>query len=189
MSILSSIILTSKTIALVCLLASIYWYHWFEIDNYSTNKDQMQDLCISYGAFCSVENQMPLPRLIVITPCVFLLISLLLEIINLSVLYSQRSSVPSLLNYFFEQTSIALLCAITIHCIWVTVVHIRISMEMRIIHLDWAFFAFGLATILVPIDCTFSIIRIINHCQYDEAVQINRSVRSFRHKPAVDCVI
>ncbi|CAF1217848.1 unnamed protein product [Rotaria magnacalcarata] len=189
MSILSSIILTSKTIALVCLLASIYSYHWFDIDNYSTNKDQIQYLCLSYGAFCNVENQMPLPRLIVITPCVFLIISILLEIINLSILYSKRPSVPSLLNYFLEQTSIALSCAITIHCIWVTIVHIRISMEMRMIHLDGTFFAFGLATILVPIDCTFSIIRIMNHCQYDEGVQINLSARSSRHKSAVECVV
>ncbi len=61
-----------------------------------------------------------------------------------------------------EQTSIALSCASTIHCSWVTIVHIRISMEMTIVHLDWTFFAFGLATILIPIDCICSIARIVS---------------------------
>jgi hypothetical protein len=61
-----------------------------------------------------------------------------------------------------EQTGIALSCAITIHCIWVVIVHIRISMEMSIVHLDWTFFAFGLASILIPIDCICSIVRIVS---------------------------
>ena len=61
-----------------------------------------------------------------------------------------------------EQTSIALSCATTIHCICVVVVHIRISIEMNIVHLDWTFFAFGLATILMLIDCICSIVRTVN---------------------------
>lgn len=199
MSVLSVIILTCKTVSLACLFASIYSYHWFEIDNYSgkfkskssytrfsysfvfvANKNVVQDLCISYGAFCSVDDQMPLPRLIVITPCVFLIIGLLLEIINLILLCTIRRHFRSLLNYFLgkiiilfyriiiifinlEQTSIALSCAITIHCIWVTIVHVRISMEMRIIHLHWSFFTFATATILIPIDCICSIARIVSY--------------------------
>jgi hypothetical protein len=63
---------------------------------------------------------------------------------------------------YLEQTSIALSCANTIHCIWVIIVHIRISMETPIVHLDWTFYAFGLATILIPIDCICSIARIVS---------------------------
>jgi len=61
-----------------------------------------------------------------------------------------------------EQTSIALSLATTIHCSWVSAVHIRISMELNIIHLHWTFFAFGLATILFAIDCMSSIIRLVS---------------------------
>ncbi|CAF1473825.1 unnamed protein product [Rotaria sp. Silwood1] len=173
MGILSIVIITCKIISLACLLVSVYAYHWFQIDNYSVNKDVVQDLCISYGAFCNLEDHMPLPRLIVIAPCAFLVISLVLEIINLSLLCPIWSRVPTLLNCFLEQTSIALSCAVTIHCIWVTIVHIRISMEMRIVHLHGSFFAFGLATILIPVDCICSIIRIMNNCQYDETSETN----------------
>ncbi|CAF4562678.1 unnamed protein product [Rotaria sp. Silwood1] len=177
MGILSIVIITCKIISLACLLVSVYAYHWFQIDNYSVNKDVVQDLCISYGAFCNLEDHMPLPRLIVIAPCAFLVISLVLEIINLSLLCPIWSRVPTLLNCFLEQTSIALSCAVTIHCIWVTIVHIRISMEMRIVHLHGSFFAFGLATILIPVDCICSIIRIMNNCQYDETSETNHGIK------------
>ncbi|CAF0904753.1 unnamed protein product [Rotaria sordida] len=188
MNILSIVILTCKTVSLICLLISVYAYHWFQIDNYSVNKDLVQDLCISYGAFCNLENQMPLPHLIVIAPCILLIISLLLEIINLILFYSIWSRAPTLLNCFLEQTSIALLCAVTIHCIWVTIVHIRISIEMRIVHLHWTFFAFGLATILIPIDCICSIVRIMNNCQYDETSITNHGKQSYRHKSIIDYI-
>lgn len=62
---------------------------------------------------------------------------------------------------FLEQINIALSCALTIHCTWITIVHIRISMELSIVHLDWTFFAFALAAILIPIDCICSIARIV----------------------------
>ncbi|CAF3103601.1 unnamed protein product [Rotaria sp. Silwood2] len=185
MGILSIVILTCKSVALACLFISVYAYHWFQIDNYSVNKDLVQDLCISYGAFCNLEDQMPLPRLIVIAPCVFLVISLLLEIINLCLLCPVWSRVPTLLNCFLEQTSVALSFAVTIHCIWVTIVHIRISMEMRIVHLHWTFFAFGLATILIPIDCICSIVRIMNNCQYDENSETNHGIQSYRQELAI----
>ncbi len=34
-------------------------------------------------------------------------------------------------------------------------------MEMSIVHLDWTFYAFAVAAILIPIDCVCSIVRIV----------------------------
>jgi hypothetical protein len=55
---------------------------------------------MSYGAFCNLEEQMPLPRLIVILPCVISVIGLLLEITNLCLLYPIRQRARSILNFF-----------------------------------------------------------------------------------------
>ncbi len=66
---------------------------------YVVNKHSIQSLCGSYGAFCNKEDQIPLPRLIIIVPCVLIAISLLLEIINLSLLCSVWQRTRSMLNF------------------------------------------------------------------------------------------
>ncbi|CAF1367950.1 unnamed protein product [Adineta steineri] len=171
---LSICILSCKIISLICLIISIYSYHWFQIDNYLVNDQLIQDLCTSYGAFCNINEQMPLPRLVIILPCLLSTIGLLLEIINLCLLCSIQYRIRTILNFFLEQTSIALSFAITIHCTWVSAVHIRIAIEIDEVHLNWTFFAFGFVTILFPIDCICSITRMMNNCQYEQRGQVKK---------------
>ena len=142
----------------------------------------IKELCTSYGAFCRERDQMPLPRLIVLLPAVLCALSLLFELINCFLLCSKWRRVRTILNFclgwlldkrfspkfdslslFFalEHMSIALSCAITIHCFWVAAVYLRISLEIPIVHLNWTFFAFALATILTPLDCLCSIYRMV----------------------------
>ena len=190
----------------------------FSIPKHLDNRPLIENLCISYGAFCNVEDQMPLPRIIIIIPCLLVAISLVLEMINLGLLCSVGNHTKPMLNFFLgkfirkcsssfiqsfsllELTSIALTSALTIHCTWMTIVHIRISMEMSIVHLDWTFFAFTLGAILIPIDCVCSISRVvywnfsiskkfmclfqINNCQYEKSNhgQHTAHVYSCRHR-------
>jgi hypothetical protein len=63
---------------------------------------------MSYGAFCNINDQMPLPRLIVIIPCVLTAMGLLLEIINLSLLCSIWQRVKSMLNFCLGKIEIEL---------------------------------------------------------------------------------
>lgn len=124
-SLLSIFIVSSKIVSLICLLISIHSYHWFQIENYSglekmyifvinhsllylANKLSIESLCMSYGAFCNINDQMPLPRLIVIIPCVLTAMGLLLEIINLSLLCSIWQRVKSMLNFCLGKIEIEL---------------------------------------------------------------------------------
>ncbi len=61
---------------------------------------------MSYGAFCNIEDQMPLPYLIVIIPFILTAIGFLLEIINLSLLCSIWQRVRSMLNFFLGKFEI-----------------------------------------------------------------------------------
>ncbi|CAF1623399.1 unnamed protein product [Adineta ricciae] len=167
-SFLSITILSCKTVSLICLLISIYWYQWFRLDIQTVDRQLLEQLCMSYGAFCDTKDPMPLPRLIVVLPCILLFISLLLETIDVSLLHFSNYHIRSILNFFLEQTCIALSFAVTIHCTWVSAVHIRIAIEIVQIQLNWTFFAFGLVTVLLPIDCLCSIARMMHNCQYEQ---------------------
>ncbi|UJR31005.1 hypothetical protein I4U23_018516 [Adineta vaga] len=182
---LSILILSCKIISFICLLISLYSYHWFQIDNRTVDSHLIEQLCISYGAFCSTKDPMPLPRLVIILPCLLAAIDLLLEIIDISLLYFSDYHIRSILNFFLEQTCIALSFAITIHCTWVSAVHIRIAIEIVEIQLHWTFYAFGLVTILLPIDCVCSIARMMNNCQYEQRNQV-KHVYKYRQKSVVD---
>lgn len=118
-SLLSIFILCCKIVSSTCLLISVHSYHWFQIDNYAglektkffslflvsieislDNRSLIENLCVSYGAFCNVDDQMPLPRVIIIIPCLLVAISLVLEIINLGLLCSTGNHTRSMLNFF-----------------------------------------------------------------------------------------
>jgi hypothetical protein len=73
---------------------------------YLVNKLQIQQLCISYGAFCNLEEQMPLPHLIVILPCILSVLGLLLEIANLCLLCSIKHQARTILNFFLGKFEI-----------------------------------------------------------------------------------
>lgn len=120
---LSTLILSCKIVSLVCLIISVRSYQWFRVENYAgewrklrlstteeiiecidllsalVNRENIKDLCVSYGAFCNREDQMPLPRLIVILPCALSALSLSLELLNLILLYSVWQRVRSILNF------------------------------------------------------------------------------------------
>jgi hypothetical protein len=65
---------------------------------------------VSYGAFCNIDDQMPLPRLIIIIPCILTAIGLLLEIINLTLLSSIWQRARSMLNFLLGKNEIEVLC-------------------------------------------------------------------------------
>ncbi|CAF0854044.1 unnamed protein product [Adineta ricciae] len=164
-SFLSITILSCKTISLICLLVSIYWYQWFRLDIRTVDRQLLGQLCMSYGAFCDTKDPMPLPRLIVVLPCILAFISLLLETIDVSLLYFSDYHIRSILNFFLEQTCIALSFAVTIHCTWVSAVHIL--------------------TVLLPIDCLCSIARMMNNCQYKQRNQA-KHVHKYRQKSVIN---
>lgn len=124
---------------------------------------------------------MPLPRLVIVLPCLLAVVGLLMEVLDLSLLYFSDYHIRSILNFFLgmtsrsndnggqryfppalEQTSIALSFAITIHCTWVSAVHIRIAIEIAEVQLHPTFFVFALATVLLPVDCVCSITRMVS---------------------------
>ena len=73
-----------------------YCFCLFALDD----NDLLKDLCLSYGAFCNRQDQMPLPRLIIILPCALSGLSLLLEILNLILLCSIWERVRSIWSFF-----------------------------------------------------------------------------------------
>ena len=119
-SFLSITILSCKTVSLICLLVSIYWYQWFRLDirtgsetNFNWNRlsspcsffilvdrQLLEQLCMSYGAFCDTKDPMPLPRLIVVLPCILAFVSLLLETIDVSLLHFSDYHIRSIFNFF-----------------------------------------------------------------------------------------